>query len=231
MCPVCRHFTHCGGCALQHLERTAYLAWKREQVTAAFAARGIDVPVAPVISVGLGARRRATFSARRTGRGVVLGFYEAKGHDIVDLHECPVTASAIVEAAYAIDRANKQGFAGGLAHRDAIAALQLRLFTSEPAYPRAEAAPYVLGVGSPGLIRFTYYSAMAQLWQATKGNEREFAGYYGPEARLNLLIGVERGWPGARAAYDYLWPFIAVQPASGGVPDLERRAGWAVNLQ
>jgi 23S rRNA (uracil1939-C5)-methyltransferase len=96
--PVCRHFTHCGGCALQHLERTAYLAWKREIVSAAFAARGIEVPVAHVISVGLGARRRATLSARRTGRGVVLGFHEAKGHDIVDLQECPVTASAIVRA-------------------------------------------------------------------------------------------------------------------------------------
>lgn len=96
--PVCRHFTHCGGCALQHLEREAYLAWKRESVTAAFAARGIEAQVSHVVSVGLGARRRATFSARRSGRGVVLGFYEAKGHEIVDLHECPVTASAIVRA-------------------------------------------------------------------------------------------------------------------------------------
>ncbi len=102
--PVCRHFTHCGGCALQHLERTAYLAWKRELVTAAFAARGIEASVDPVISVGPGARRRATFSARRTGRGVVLGFYEAKGHDIVELHECPVTAPAIVSALPALKR-------------------------------------------------------------------------------------------------------------------------------
>lgn len=102
--PVCRHYTHCGGCALQHLERTAYLAWKRDLVTAAFAARGIDAPVAHVVSVGLGARRRATFSARRTGRGIVLGFYEAKGTDIVDLHECPVTASAIVKALPALRR-------------------------------------------------------------------------------------------------------------------------------
>jgi 23S rRNA (uracil1939-C5)-methyltransferase len=94
--PVCRHFTHCGGCALQHMERGAYLAWKRELVAAAFASRGIEAPVAHVISVGVGARRRATFSVRRTGRGVVLGFHEAKGHDIVDLHECPVTASAIL---------------------------------------------------------------------------------------------------------------------------------------
>ena len=96
--PVCRHFTHCGGCAVQHLRAPVYLAWKREMVVAAFAARGIDAPVGNVASVGLGARRRAAFSARRTTRGVVLGFFEAKGVDIVDLVECPVTASAIVRA-------------------------------------------------------------------------------------------------------------------------------------
>lgn len=94
--PVCRHFTHCGGCAVQHLERGAYLAWKRELVASAFASRGIEAPVAHVISVGVGARRRATFAARRTGRGVVLGFHEARGQGIVDLHECPVTTSAIL---------------------------------------------------------------------------------------------------------------------------------------
>lgn len=94
--PVCRHFTHCGGCALQHVERGTYLAWKRDSVATAFGARGILAPVGHVVMVGLGARRRATFSARRTGRGIVLGFFEARGHEIVDLQECPVTASAIV---------------------------------------------------------------------------------------------------------------------------------------
>jgi 23S rRNA (uracil1939-C5)-methyltransferase len=96
--PVCRHFTHCGGCAVQHLRAPAYLAWKRELVAAAFSTRGIDAPINHVATVGLGARRRASFSARRTGRGVVLGFHEAKSVDIVDLQECPVTASAIVRA-------------------------------------------------------------------------------------------------------------------------------------
>jgi 23S rRNA (uracil1939-C5)-methyltransferase len=65
-------------------------------VATAFGARGILAPVGHVVMVGLGARRRATFSARRTGRGIVLGFFEARGHEIVDLQECPVTASAIV---------------------------------------------------------------------------------------------------------------------------------------
>ena len=43
--PICRHFTHCGGCALQHVERGTYLAWKREVVSTAFGARGILAPV------------------------------------------------------------------------------------------------------------------------------------------------------------------------------------------
>jgi 23S rRNA (uracil1939-C5)-methyltransferase len=96
--PVCQHFSHCGGCALQHMERNAYLAWKRQLVVDAFAARGIDAPVAPVTGEELGARRRATFAARRTGRGAILGFHEARRNEIVDLQECPVTAPEIVQA-------------------------------------------------------------------------------------------------------------------------------------
>ena len=96
--PVCQHFSHCGGCALQHMERNAYLAWKRQLVVDAFAARGIDAPVALVAGEGLGARRRATFAARRTGRGAILGFHEARGNEIVDLQVCPVTAPEIVQA-------------------------------------------------------------------------------------------------------------------------------------
>ena len=53
--PICRHFAHCGGCALQHMERGAYLAWKRELVVSAFSSRGIEAPVGYVASVGIGA--------------------------------------------------------------------------------------------------------------------------------------------------------------------------------
>jgi hypothetical protein len=131
--------------------------------------------------------------------------------------------------AYAIDRANQQGFTGGTAHRDAIA-VQLKLFTSDPDYPRAQGAPYVVGVGTPAGTGFTFFTTMAQIWGATLGNERPFAGYYGPEARLNLMMGVERGWAGAQTAYDYLWPSIGTTNtycASGGpdVPDFARRVG------
>ena len=46
--PVCPHFGTCGGCALQHMEAGAYLAWKREQVVGALGSRGLEAPVEEV---------------------------------------------------------------------------------------------------------------------------------------------------------------------------------------
>ena len=139
--------------------------------------------------------------------------------------------------AHAIDRANQQGFAGGLANRDAIARLHLGLFSSEPDYPRAQAGAYLIAVGTPSAsnpaVLGTFYTSMAQVWSATQGQERPFAGFYGPEARMNLMYGVRGAWPGAQAAYDYLWPFIGVTTApclGQNIPDLACRAGWALDL-
>src|SRR6185503_511107 len=161
--------------------------------------------------------------------------------------------------AYGIDRANRLGFSGGLAHRDAIASLQLKLFSSAPAYPRETtvsapitlpdgtvvpagtvltwSAPYIVGAGTPNAGGgFTYNKTMADVWTQTSdlSLQRNYAGYYGPEARMNLMIGVESGWAGAQNAYDYLWPFIGVDnfwgTSSAPVPDLAERAGWALDF-
>jgi len=142
--------------------------------------------------------------------------------------------------AYAIDRANQQGFVGGLAHRDAIARFHLKLFTSEPDYPRAEAGAYLIAVGTPSVsdasLLGTFYTAISDIWAHTLGQQRPFAGFYGPEARMNLMYGIQNGWPGAQASYDYLWPFIGSTPTGcvnqGGVnlPDLTCRAGWALDF-
>lgn len=105
--PVCRHFgappisegapgVGCGGCALQHFELTAYREWKSGLVSQALAARGIEVELAPMLSVGLGARRRAVLTARRLGKPVQIGFYVAGSHDLIDLEMCPVLAPEIV---------------------------------------------------------------------------------------------------------------------------------------
>ncbi len=95
--PVCRHFGTCGGCALQHMAPVVYQAWKRDQVIAAFAARGIE-PVVGVLVSPHGKRRRAVFTAQRADAGVTLGFHEAASHNLIDLAECPVLDNRIVAA-------------------------------------------------------------------------------------------------------------------------------------
>ncbi|MBI4183939.1 MAG: class I SAM-dependent RNA methyltransferase [Proteobacteria bacterium] len=89
--PPCRHFGACGGCALQHLDEGSYAAWKRGQVIAALAHRGLDAgAVADLVRARPLARRRARFVAERRGGRVVLGFNRRASHEVIELGECPV---------------------------------------------------------------------------------------------------------------------------------------------
>ena len=88
--PVCQHFGVCGGCALQHLEWTAYLEWKRQRVIDALRSEGLDAYVEAVRVFGPHTRRRASFAAVKTGGALAFGFRRAQSHDVVDLGECPV---------------------------------------------------------------------------------------------------------------------------------------------
>ena len=99
--PVCRHFGLCGGCAVQHMARKKYLSWKHDSVVTAFRARGIEANVTPVVSTG-GKRRRATFSARKTNAGILIGFHQAGTHELIAIEECPVLEPQIVAALPAI---------------------------------------------------------------------------------------------------------------------------------
>ncbi|MBX3576011.1 MAG: class I SAM-dependent RNA methyltransferase [Rhizobiaceae bacterium] len=92
--PPCRHFGECGGCALQHLDPAAYLAWKRDKVVQAL--RGIDAPVGDIVACAARSRRRVTLSARRTEAGMLLGYSKALSHQIVDIAEC-VIAEPLIE--------------------------------------------------------------------------------------------------------------------------------------
>ena len=115
--PICRHFTHCGGCMTQHMAAPAEQAWKTGLVATALSQQRIADPslspldaddpaetkaksraealVQPIVSTPPGTRRRAVFAARRTKSGAVFGFHEQRTHDIVDLAECPILAPEI----------------------------------------------------------------------------------------------------------------------------------------
>lgn len=101
--PVCSHFARCGGCSLQHWRDENYRAWKRAQLAITLAARGLDLTQTGTRFEALqrgenGTRRRAVFSATRTRKSVLLGYYKRADREIVDITRCPVLDDRIVEA-------------------------------------------------------------------------------------------------------------------------------------
>lgn len=101
---VCKHFEHCGGCALQHWATEPYLVWKREVVVDALKSKGIDFPVSRTVPCLPGERRRLTFTARSVHGKVKLGFNALRSHEIVEIEECPIAMPELVSALPALRR-------------------------------------------------------------------------------------------------------------------------------
>ena len=97
--PPCPHFGSCGGCALQHASDRLLADWKRDLVGRALASRGIEgVDIRATATSPPGSRRRATFAARRTRKGALVGFHAAGSDEIVAVTACPVSDPALVAA-------------------------------------------------------------------------------------------------------------------------------------
>jgi 23S rRNA (uracil1939-C5)-methyltransferase len=89
--PACRHFGRCGGCQLQHVSDAVYASYMSDRITEALRAQDIAVPdIRPAHLSPPKSRRRASMRAMKLGKRVVLGFAEAKSHQLIDLIECPI---------------------------------------------------------------------------------------------------------------------------------------------
>ncbi|WP_027487174.1 class I SAM-dependent RNA methyltransferase [Allorhizobium undicola] len=116
--PKCRHFGPdgvggtCGGCSLQHMEKSAYNAFKRGLVEAALKARGIDAPVSPLVEASQGQRRRLVYTVRNREKGLIFGFNQPGTHQVVPIEECPITSPAVM-ARFAALRAICASMAAG----------------------------------------------------------------------------------------------------------------------
>ena len=93
--PICPHFGVCGGCAVQHLDMTAYRVWKRDLVVAALRQAGIEAPVTDLIDAHGQGRRRAVFHARSARNVLQVGFSAARAHHIVPIDRCPILAKSL----------------------------------------------------------------------------------------------------------------------------------------
>ena len=95
--PVCKHFTQCGGCAMQHWSLAEYHLWKRSLVVEALAQAGVIAPVDETIVDAHGqGRRRATLHARRGARDLLeVGFTAPRAHHIIAIDRCPILAPSL----------------------------------------------------------------------------------------------------------------------------------------
>lgn len=95
----CRHFTQCGGCALQHLSDPFVADWKRQQIIDALAHRGLhDAPVRPTVTMPPASRRRAAFTAEYAADGIQIGFHARMSKRLVPISECTLLDKRIVQA-------------------------------------------------------------------------------------------------------------------------------------
>jgi 23S rRNA (uracil1939-C5)-methyltransferase len=104
--PICKHFTHCGGCAMQHWSLAEYHLWKRGLVAEALEQVGLIAPLEPLIDAHGQGRRRAVLHARRGARDVLeVGFTAPRAHHIVAIDRCPILAPGLegaISAGWAI---------------------------------------------------------------------------------------------------------------------------------
>lgn len=95
--PPCPHFSHCGGCDLQHLSVDAQRAHKREVVRDLFARQGITLDeISSIQGDDQGYRRRARLGVKVDSEGNTrLGFRAAHSHRLVDIERCPVLVDSL----------------------------------------------------------------------------------------------------------------------------------------
>lgn len=112
--PPCPHFRSCGGCQLQHASDPFVAQWKRDVVVTALSVHGIKTDVRPTLTSPALSRRRATFAARRTKKGAMVGFHARKSDAIIPVPSCVLLTPAVLAAqpvaeALAIAGASRKG--------------------------------------------------------------------------------------------------------------------------
>lgn len=81
----CPHFGSCGGCALQHLQESAYRDFKVARIRRALSHHGfMEAPIEPMRMIPERTRRRAVFALTPDG----AGFNKRASHAVVTLSDC-----------------------------------------------------------------------------------------------------------------------------------------------
>lgn len=89
----CQHFSSCGGCAVDDRHAIDKFSLLESALTRAGFA---DAPIAPLVEVPPGTRRRVDLAATRKGTAIALGLHKARGTEVVDMRECALLRPEIL---------------------------------------------------------------------------------------------------------------------------------------
>ncbi len=96
--PPCTHFPACGGCALQHASDDLVARWKTELIAHALKECGLETDIRPIVTSPTASRRRATFAARRTKKGAMVGFHGRASDTIIPIPKCTLITEELRDA-------------------------------------------------------------------------------------------------------------------------------------
>ncbi|WP_374571103.1 class I SAM-dependent RNA methyltransferase [Phenylobacterium sp.] len=103
--PPCPHFGACGGCALQHWEHGAYLAWKVERLRTTLARQHVETELLPAFAAQPRTRRRLALHARQGSKTAArLGYKARKSWSLVEVSACEIADPRLVAAFPALAR-------------------------------------------------------------------------------------------------------------------------------
>jgi 23S rRNA (uracil1939-C5)-methyltransferase len=167
--PICPHYGHCGGCAVQALRADAYAQWKRGLVEIALRNAGLDLPVAPLVDAHGAGRRRVTFHARTEDGKARVGFMAARSHEIVEIDACPLLVEELSGAlAAARDIAQvlaPRGKPLDLSFTATLAGMDVDLRGPGPLEPK-EASALITVAEAHGLARLSNHGRLVALREA-----------------------------------------------------------------
>lgn len=105
----CPHFKTCGGCSMQHASDAFMADWKTDVVRNALAAHDLTSEFRPIITSPAQSRRRATFAAQRTKKGVLIGFHGRASDAVVAIPSCKLLHPDILATMPALEVLTKIG--------------------------------------------------------------------------------------------------------------------------
>ncbi len=98
--PICKHFTLCGGCNLQHLDEKNYREFKQQRLVksllrAGFSAEEINLSIKPLYAVNTKSRRRLSWHIAASHKKIKIGFFSERSHEVIETDECQITNHSI----------------------------------------------------------------------------------------------------------------------------------------